>query len=153
MYRTVVGVFLLLVLSTAAFAQVEVFVPSNTFKPEEVIQAKVTNKSSAPVSYCVEFGQTSPHGETVVNTPLPFYVEKRGTDKWGVLLIGPDVGSSRHPIILDSGASQDFPFRLIDTGKMRLVLRYWVGERDDVCNESAKDKRTAKSTDFSVVKQ
>jgi hypothetical protein len=151
MYRTVVGVFLLLVLSRATFAQVEVFVPSNTFKPEEVIQAKVT--SSAPVSYCVEFGQTSPHGETVVNTPLPFYVEKRGTDKWGVLLIGPDVGSSRHPIILDSGASQDFPFRLIDIGKMRLVLGYWVGERDDVCNEAAKGKRTAKSKDFSVVGQ
>jgi hypothetical protein len=130
---TGVALLLPLAVSIATVAQVDVSVSSSTFKPEERIQAAVVNKSGAPVSYCVEFGQSSPHGETRESTPLPFYIEKHGAEKWGVLLVGPDIGSARHPVTLASATSQGFPFRLRDTGNMRLMLHYWASERADVC--------------------
>src|SRR5215475_3923730 len=102
--RTGVPLLLPLAVSRATVAQVDVSVSSSTFKPEERIA--VVNKSGAPVSYCVEFGQSSPHGKTTESTPLPFYIEGRGGGRWSVLLIGPDIGSARHPVTLDSGTSQ-----------------------------------------------
>ena len=59
----------------------------------------------------------------------------------------------RKPETLDSGASLAFPFRLNENGEMRLSLDYWMGERKDICDESAKGWKTAKSKVFSVVKQ
>ena len=151
--RTGVALLLPLAVSRATVAQVDVSVSSSTFKPEERIQAAVVNKSGAPVSYCVEFGQSSPHGKTTESTPLPFYIEGRGGGRWSVLLIGPDIGSARHPVTLDSGTSQFFLFRLRNMGNMRLVLHYWPGERDDVCEESARGKKTTRSKVFSIVKK
>lgn len=37
-------------------------------------------------------------------------------------MIGPDVGSSKSPEVLDPGKSMEFPFRLGDSGQMRLLL-------------------------------
>lgn len=101
-----------LLVGSVCVAQVKLSVPKNRFSVEEQIEATVTNASPTPVSYCVEYGQTSPHAGTQEPTPMPFFVERRQHGSWHVLLNGPDVGSSRHAEILDSGASLAFPFRL-----------------------------------------
>jgi len=149
-YQTRVALSLFL-LSGAAAAQVEVSLPTDSFKSEDKIDTRIINKGQVSVSYCVEIGQWSPHAGTTESTPIPFHVERKNNDKWGVLLIGPDIGSSRHAVELEPGSSQDFPFRLLDKGDMRLVLHYWVGKRDDVCSETAKGRKTAKSKVFSIV--
>jgi hypothetical protein len=150
--RALIAVTTSLFLSAAALAQVEVGVPASRFRPEERIEAKVVNNSASPVSYCVEVGQWSPHAGTIEATPIPFHVEEQHGGKWSVLMIGPDIGSSRHPVTLDPGSSCTFAFRLLGTGRRRLVLYYWLGERDDVCDESAKGRKTARSQVFSIVK-
>ncbi len=153
LHRTVIAISLVILPAAIAVAQVEVSVPASVFKQEGSIEARVTNKSSLPVSYCVEFGQWSPHNGTIDSTPTPFHVESKIGDRWSTLMNGPDVGSSRRPIALDAGASNEFPFRLNDTGQMRLVLYYWIGERNNVCNDSTKERKTARSKVFSIVKE
>jgi hypothetical protein len=148
--RFVIAISLVLVLVGTAIAQVELSVPPGPFKPEDRIQAKVTNNGRLPVRYCVEFGQWSPHDGTIESTPIPFYMEKLTREKWSVLINGPDVGSSRHAVELEPGSSQDFPFRLLDTGDMRLVMHYWVGSRDDVCSQTAQKRKTTRSKVFSI---
>jgi hypothetical protein len=148
--RLAIVIALGLLLVRAAVAQVELSVPAGSFKSEDRIQAKVTNKSGLRISYCVQFGQGSPHAGTLESTPVPFHVERNKSYKWNVLINGPDVGSSRRPITQEAGTSNEFPFRLNDTGQMRLVLYYWPGDRSDVCDESAKGRKTAKSKAFSI---
>ena len=150
--RAVVATSFVLLAAGTAAAQVEIRVPASFFKPEGRIEGKVANRGRLPVSYCVEFGQESPHAGTSESTPIPFHVERKNGDIWNVLLIGPDIGSLRRSITLGAGASNGFPFRLNDTGQMRLALHYWVGERSDACDEPAKGRKTAKSKVFSIVK-
>lgn len=142
-----------MLLPDIAPAQLEVSVSASVFKQEDSIKATVTNKRSVAISYCIEFGQTSPHDGTVDATPIPFYVEAKRGETWNTLMNGPDVGSSRRPATLQAGAAIDFPFRLNDTGQMRLVLHYWIGERNDVCNELTKGRKTTRSRVFSIVKR
>jgi hypothetical protein len=148
--RLALAIVLGLLLVRGAVAQVEVSVPAGPFKSEDQIRAKVTNKSRLRVSYCVEFGQGSPHAGTLESTPVPFYVERNNAGRWYVLINGPDEGSSRGPITQEAGASNEFPFRLNNTGQMRLVLYYWTGEHNDVCDERTKGRKTAKSKVFSI---
>jgi hypothetical protein len=151
--RALTVLVMVFVLGCVAAAQVTIGVPSSQFKEEEKIEARIVNNSEQPISYCVEFGQRSPHHGTVEATPIPFHVERRDHGGWNVLLIGPDVGSSRHPVTLDPGASHTFPFRLIDSGEVRLVLYYWVSARRDVCDPSARGRKKERSRVFAVVKQ
>jgi hypothetical protein len=109
-YRTRIAISLFLILVGAAAAQVEVSLPANLFKSEDKIDARVVNKGKLSVSYCVEMGQWSPHAGTIESTPIPFQVERKNEDKWSVLLIGPDVGSSRHSVTISPGASSEFRF-------------------------------------------
>jgi len=150
--RTLAALLLALIPVGAATAQVVVSVSAGSFKPEDRIEAKVINKDRLPVSYCIELGQWSPHAGTVESTPVPFYVERKNHDNWNVLLIGPDIGSSRQPATLSPGTSSEFSFRLHDIGEIRLVLHYWIGERDNVCKGSTKGSKTAKSKLFSILK-
>jgi hypothetical protein len=149
--RLVIVIALGLLLIRAAAAQVELTVPAGPFKSEDRIESRVTNKSRLRISYCVEFGQWSPLAGNLESTPVPFHVERNKSDKWHVLINGPDLGSSRHPITQEAGSSNEFPFRLNDTGQMRLVLYYWPGDRSDVCSESTKGRKIAKSRVFSIV--
>lgn len=140
----------LILVSSFALAQVQVILPSKFFKPEEKIEAYIKNIGKDSVSVCVEFGQWSPHNGTIETTPSPFYVEKKDHGNWNVLLIGPDIGSLRRPVTIEAGETQDFPFRLNTKGKMRLLLNYWSGEREDVCNEKTANKKTALSQQFFI---
>jgi hypothetical protein len=135
-----------------AVGQVYLSVPAASFRTKQQIVAKVINGGKSAVSYCVEFGQRSPKDDSGESSPIPFYVERLQRGKWSVLPIGPDIGSSRHPVTLEAGKSHEFPFRLLDTGEMRLILHYWIGERDDICPEQAKGRKTSRSPEFSVVK-
>lgn len=107
--------------------------------PEDGTNSMVTrteNRTDQPVTFCVEFGQTSIHGNIVEATPIPFIVEATYGNGWNPLLIGPDMGSSIRPVVLESGKSADFPFRLKYAGDIRLLLRYWVGAIPDLnCNK------------------
>jgi hypothetical protein len=147
--RRQIIIWLLIFSSSLAFAQVQITVPATSFKSEDEIPVKVINRSKTPVSYCIEAGHTSPKGGTNEATPIPFYFEKHD-GSWHVLMIGPDVGSSRQPATLDVGGVHDFPFRLKGKGEMRLTLNYWVGGRDDVCSLNAKGKKTVRSQVFSI---
>jgi hypothetical protein len=150
--RNVGAIWLPLFLVGTSVAQLEINVSGRTFKAEDSIGVKVTNKSELPVSYCVEIGQWSPHAGTIESTPIPFYVEAKRGGSWKVLMIGPDIGSSRHPVTLETGASNEFPFRLNNLGQMRLLLYYWIGRRNDVCDDSTEGRKTARSKGFSIVK-
>lgn len=124
--------------NSAVVSQVRVSAGGEEFNSHQQIPVRISNAGTNNVSYCVEFGQWSSKtgsGQTddVEATPIPFYVQKQSGGKWGTLLIGPDVGSSRRAVLLRAGESQQFPFRLGDRGRMRLVLDYWRGENDSVC--------------------
>jgi len=107
--------------SLPAAAQVKIHIPTQHQKKYETIHASVENAGSKPVTFCIEFGQTSPKGSgEIETTPSPFWVQKDGNGKWSTLIIGPDVGSTRGPEVLASGNSLEFPFRLGDSGQMRL---------------------------------
>ena len=124
------------------------------FRSHDRIDVQITNKGKSAVSYCVEFGQFSfktgnGTAADMEPTPIPFYVQMDSAGRWGTLLIGPDIGSSRHAVVLKAGESQQYPFRLGDRGRIRLVLDYWVGEKDTVC-EFPKSKKTTRSNTFVV---
>jgi hypothetical protein len=76
-------------------------------------------------------------------------VERIYNGKWGVLLIGPDVGSMLAPVEVEAGKSLEFPFRLNGAGTMRLRLDYWIGSRPDVkCYGRAKGTKHLRSAIF-----
>jgi len=154
-----------LFLIPTALSQVRIVTSRTDFNSHDRIDVQITNTGEKAVSYCVEFGQISYKGEIVSapepdhsripayvrveTTPIPFYVQKDKSGKWRTLMIGPDIGSSRHAVVLEAGESQQYPFRLGDRGRMRLVLDYWLGENDSVC-EFPKHKKTAHSNIFAV---
>jgi len=151
MFRSFVIVFLI---SPIALSQVRVSTPGSDYKSHQQIDVQITNAGKNAVSYCVEFGQhsfkTARGGvENMETTPIPFYVQRQNSRSWGTLLIGPDIGSSRHAVVLKAGESQQYPFRLSDRGQMRLVLDYWRGENDRVC-EYPQGKKTTRSNIFVV---
>jgi hypothetical protein len=113
--------------ATAAIAQVKITVPTQRYNAHDEIRAKVENTGNIAVTFCVEFGQTSMKGGDVESTPSPFWVQGNSDGKWGTLMIGPDVGSIRTAEVLEAGESREFPFRLNDSGRMRLRLNYWRG--------------------------
>jgi hypothetical protein len=138
-------------LSTATFAQVKITLPKYEFKPHEQIDVLIANKSEQALSFCVEFGHSSykSEAEPMETTPTPVVVEKRTDKGWSVLLIGPDIGSSRHAVALPAGEIQHYPMRLSETGEMRVVLTYWVGESDADCTKPPRSK-TIRSKVFVV---
>jgi hypothetical protein len=140
--------------TSALVSQVRVNTGGEEFKSHQQIPVTISNAGRNNVSYCVEFGQWSlktGSGEAgdIESTPIPFYVQKQSGYKWGTLLIGTDVGSRKSAVVLKAGESQQFPFRLGDHGRMRLVLDYWHGENDSVC-KFPKGKKTARSKIFVV---
>lgn len=144
-------VLALLLLATSLSAQVRVIVPKRHYQPQEQIPAKLENQTSRPITVCVQFGQWSPKGDTIGSTPSPFFVERNDNGKWSVLLNGPDVGSNSQPVLVDSGKSMEFHFRLNGEGTMRLRLDYWIGSRPDLkCNGPAKDTKHLRSATFTL---
>jgi hypothetical protein len=142
---------LVLVLSGAAAAQVKIDLGGKHYGIQEKIRAKVENAGNLPMTVCVEMGQTSPNGGETESTPSPFFVQKKGNRKWGTLMIGPDVGSTRMAAVLKPGESKEFPFRLSETGELRLRLNYWQGSIPKMnCNASPKGSKLAKSGVFTI---
>ena len=152
MFRSVAAVLLL---SPIALSQVRISTSKREFTTHEQINVDVANRGKKPISYCVEVSQVSfktgnGRAEDVEATPIPFYVQKLSArQKWSTLLIGPDVGSYRHPEIQRPGQVLNFHFRLSDAGRMRLVLHYWGGENISAC-KNPKGKKTTLSNVFIV---
>ena len=127
--------------------------PKEQFKPLERITAEVENRGEAPITFCLEIGQTSPapNEDGVESTPSPFIVQANSAGKWHTLMIGPDVGSSRHPVVLEADKSLPFPLRLRQEGKFRLLLSYWVGNRPELdCGHPPRGEKRLESRSFSV---
>lgn len=143
----------LILAPVCAICQVRVSVSGHSFKASERIAAKVANTGDHEILYCVEVGQTSFKGpglKDVEATPIPFYVQRKSGHRWSTLLIGPDIGSLRSSVVLEPGQSHEFPFRLADKGEMRLVLDYWIGEKDVNCKAPPKGGKKTRSTVFAV---
>jgi hypothetical protein len=87
------------------------FNPKDRYAPHDVIDVVINNAGKSDVSLCVEFGHGSfldaEHSEA---TPTPVYVQRQTNRGWDTLLIGPDVGSMRHPVVLSPGEFQHYPF-------------------------------------------
>ena len=151
MFARIVVTTLFAVLVGSSSAQAQIILPARTLSAGEAIEAGVLNRSNVPVTYCVEFGQHSPKGDTTETTPIPFDVQRRSGNRWKTLLIGPDIGNLLSAVVLDPGKAHEFPFRLVDTGSIRLVLEYWLGDRKNLsCPGPTKGKKTARSEVLSI---
>jgi hypothetical protein len=140
-----------LILTTSATAQVKITVPAQQYRVGAKIPAKVENTGKYAVTFCVEFGQTSMKEGEVENTPSPFWVQKNNSGKWDTLIIGPDVGGMRARIVLQAGESKEFQFRLNDSGRMRLRLNYWRGSVPNLdCRERPKGIKLLTSSAFTI---
>jgi hypothetical protein len=152
MARLVITVWVLFSFSFPAVAQIKIHIPPQNQTKYETIHASIENAGSKPVTFCIEVGQTSPKGggETET-TPSPFWVQRNDNGKWSTLIIGPDVGSLKTREVLDPGKSMEFPFRLGDSGQMRVQLRYWNGSLPSLdCHEPPKGAKRVASAVFTV---
>jgi len=138
--------------SLTAGAQVKIEISPQRLGKYEKLHAKVENSGSKPVTFCIEAGQTSPKGGgEIETTPSPFWVQRSNEGKWGTLIIGPDVGSSKFPEVLNPGKSEEFPFRLGGSGQMRLRLNYWDGAVPKLdCHAPPKGLKVVTSSVFTV---
>ena len=147
--KPIIGIVLLCGAITAA-AQIRIEVPNAAYKSRDRIDVDIVNTGASDVTYCVEYGYISfldsDHSES---TPTPAYVQQRNARHWSTLLIGPDIGSTRHPEILHSGESQHFPFRVNAHGTVRVVLEYRLGAYENFC-ANRKGMRVAKSREFPI---
>jgi hypothetical protein len=152
MTRLIFAPMVLALSSLPATAQVKIHVSPSHHKTFETIHTSVENAGSKPITFCIQVGQTSPkRGGEIEATPSPFWVQKNSDGRWSTLLIGPDVGSFQHPEILEPGRSLDFPFRLGESGQMRLSLTYWNGSQQSLaCDAPPKSAKVATSEPFAV---
>lgn len=152
MFRTVLApVILTLAIVPSARAQVRVTVPPKNYTMSDKIMARVRNDTSQPVTICVEAGQFSARGDVVVSTPIPFFIEQESRQGWKVLLIGPDVGSSRHAAVVEPKQSLEFSFWPPSAGNLRLRMQYWRSARPDLdCVHEPKGAKEAKPATFRV---
>jgi hypothetical protein len=152
MTRLVYSCLLSFAFSLSAAAQVKIHVPQQHHKKYEKISASVENAGTKRVTFCVEFGQWSPKGDgEVETTPYPFWIQQKHNAKWNTLILGPDVGSVRRPVVLDPGKSMDFPFRLGGSGAMRLRLSYWSGDLSSLdCDAPPKGAKRVTSSVFTI---
>ncbi len=150
--RTALGFVLLYTFLPAAAAQVRITIPLQSFHVNDKIPARVENATSEAVTFCLEIGQRSTNGTTVEATPIPFIVQASSGDRWRSLLIGPDEGSLRRPVILEAGKSNEFPFRLDEHGLIRLFLEYWNGSNSGLdCSKPPKHAHKVKSKPFTLL--
>lgn len=152
MLRVIFGSLVLVLSALTAAAQATIHISPQNRKKYEKIQATLENTGSKPITFCVEVGQTSPKGVgEVESTPSPFWVQRNNNGRWSTLMIGPDVGSFQSPQVLDSRESVEFPFRLGDSGQMRLRLNYWQGSLPRLdCHAPPKGARLVTSAVFTV---
>src|SRR5215467_12354284 len=152
MLRAIFACLVLVLFSLTVTAQVSIHVSPQRQKKYETIHAWVENVGREPVTFCVEVGQTSPKGGgDIETTPSPFWVQRNNDGRWGTLMIGPDVGSLRRPEVLDQGKALEFPFRLGDSGQMRLRLNYWSGSLPSLdCHAPPKGAKLVTSAVFAI---
>jgi len=152
MMRPIFASLALSLFPLVAAAQVKINIPPQHQKKYETIHASVENAGSKPVTFCIEMGQTSPKGNgEIETTPLPFWVQRNNNGKWVTLMIGPDVGSFKSAEVLDPGKSVEFPFRLGDSGQMRLRLNYWNGSLPSLdCHAPQKSATLVTSAVFTI---
>jgi hypothetical protein len=83
-----------------SFAQVRITAFAKHYHLEQEIHGRVENTGKRAVTFCVEFGQTSPQGDEIQGTPSPFWIEREQKYKWSTLITGPDISSKRAAMVL-----------------------------------------------------
>jgi hypothetical protein len=143
---------LVLVTAGVSSAQVRVTLAARQYKAHEQIHAKLENPGTQPITICINVGQWSVNGNGDIEpTPSPFWVERNSGGKWNALLIGPDLGNYLDAYVLEAGKSDEFPFRLSDTGTMRLRFNYWLGSRPSLnCKTQPRGTKRVASPRFIV---
>ena len=152
MMRVTFASLVLTLFSLTATAQVTIRVSPQRQKKYETVHARVENAGSKSVTLSIEVGQTSPKGAgDIETTPSPFWVQRNNDGRWRTLVIGPDVGSLRKAEVVDQGKSLEFPFRLGDSGQMRLRLNYWSGSLPNLdCHAPPKGAKLVTSAVFVI---
>ena len=152
MTRLILAPMTLALSSLPATAQVKIHVSPSHHKTFETIHTSIENAGRTPITFCIQVGQTSPKGGGEIEaTPSPFWVQKNSDGRWSTLLIGPDAGSFQHPEVLEPGKSLDFPFRLGESGPMRLRLTYWNSSLPNLaCDAPPQGAKVATSAPFAV---
>jgi hypothetical protein len=150
MTRVMVALGITLIVVNATIARVKITFPAQRYKLHQLIRANVANTGNTAVSFCVEFGQTSMKDGEVESTPSPFQVQRNNNGRWGTLIIGPDIGSARGAVVLQPGESKEFPFRLNDSGKLRLRLDYWRGSLPTLDCRELKGSKSLTSSIFTI---
>ena len=137
--------------SVMSASQVRVTVPRRHYMAHDKIDVEILNGGSNDVTLCVEFGYTSfadysSNGEA---TPTPVYIQQKLGHAWKNLVDGPDIGSAIAPLVLRSGESQCYPFRVSTRGTVRLGVLYFVGSSGHSCADR-KGPRRALSRHFEI---
>jgi hypothetical protein len=66
-------------------------------------------------------------------------------------VIGWDVGHGLAAEVLEAGKSMEFPFSLLSSGRMRLIMNYWPGSLGDLnCKTPPKHAKTVTSPVFTI---
>jgi len=152
MLRAIVSSALLCSLAPTLAAQVRVTVAAKKFTADEKVIATVENDSDQWITICVESGQISKTGQSVVSSPVPFAIEKRTMkEKWAPLLVSPEGGGSGAAVVMEPKKTLQYPFWPPATGNLRLQMRYWIGANPNFdCAHPQGEPHNAKATEFSV---
>jgi len=150
-WKIMSSLLLVLVVVTAAPAQVRVTVPAKKFPRNQKIAAKVSDETGQPITVCVASGQISTTKQVVVSTPIPFEIEEKIRERWKAAMVSPESGGERHAVILDSNKSLEFPFWPPSAGNFRLRMKYWEGAHPDLnCEHPPSGARETKAAVFEV---
>lgn len=67
-------------------------------------------------------------------------------------MTSPDIGRARAAVVLEAGESKEFPFRLNDSGRMRIRLNYWRSSLPNLnCHAPPKDSKLVTSDVFTIL--
>jgi hypothetical protein len=124
---------------------VRINVPGEQYKNHERIHATVRNAGTRPITVCIGFLGL------LESTLSPFWIKRFSDGKWHTLIMGPDLGHERSPLVIAAGESEEFFVRLGDLGKMRLELDYWHGSITNLdCDAPPKGMKTTRSAAFRI---
>jgi hypothetical protein len=152
MLRVVLSSVVLCCFAPTLSAQVRVTVPAKKFTMDQKVVATVENDSDQWITICVESGQISKTGQSVVSSPVPFAIEKRTMrEKWAPLLVSPEGGRAGSAVVMEPKKALQYPFWPPATGNLRLQMRYWIGANSNFdCGHPAGETHNAKAAEFSV---
>jgi hypothetical protein len=144
---------LLLFFSTFAIAQVQLTVTPSTVNAGESITAAISNKGTAPISFCMDYTDRSIQNAASAAgfTPNPFRIEVDTGRNWDAVADNPAVTPDSRPEVLPAGSEKKFQLVQRSKGNRRLVLLYWRGaDAKPQCSTPSSGAKRVQSKTFVV---